>query len=270
MTSTLSPYRSAPLCPAHAAEIDRPTCPRCARLWSHEHPRPARDLPLLYDRGLRRTFVAGLFAATVFGAVIGTGIGFVAGMAPMWAVPPGTRMAQRSGRPRPPPPAREVAVPVTALDPPSVISPTRPDAEPATAPVAALTPLLAAIGPKTADAEALLERVQALARAGVPIPIELRRLPPDTEERLSPELASSVRIVPRQDNGRVVGIQVFGVRPHGLAARAGLRSGDVILALNGLSLADLSPPLEALSFGRRAALLELARRGEPRVILLRW
>lgn len=262
MTPLLSPYRNAPLCPAHAAEVDPPTCPGCARSWLPVRPRAAQGASLLYDRRLRRTFVTGLFAATAFGAVIGTAIGFVAGASPLWAAPAGYRMRE----------ARHVAavpVPVVAPAPPKVPPSIRPDAEPAAAPVSALTPLLAGIGPRAVDAEALVGRVEALARAGVPMPIEQRRLPRDMADRIDTSLAGA-RTVPRYDNGHVVGVQVFGVQREGLLGRAGLSSGDVVLALNGKSLDDLPLTLEELSFDRRIVVLEVARRGEPRVIVVRW
>lgn len=233
----------------------------------------AASASLLTDRRLRRTFVTGLFAATVFGAVIGTAIGFVAGASPLWAAPHRNhRVVLGHEVPRPSPPARAgiglpVDVPVRAALPPAY---SRPDAEPATLPVAALTPLLAAITPRALDAEQLLDRVESLSRSGVPIPIESRRLPPDTDRLLSPDLASSARLVPREELGRIVGVQMFGVRRQSIFARAGIENGDIVLAINGRSLAGLGPSLDALSFDRRAAVLEIARHGELRVLVVRW
>ena len=82
---SLAPYRHSALCPQHApASI--PPCPRCAQEWlGHAPPPPTPPPPWAIPPLARRTFLAGLCAATAFGAVIGTAIGFVAGASPVWA-----------------------------------------------------------------------------------------------------------------------------------------------------------------------------------------
>lgn len=67
------------------------------------------------------------------------------------------------------------------------------------------------------------------------------------EEALnSPQaLMRSTRIVPETRGGRTVGVRVFGVRPGDDLARLGIADGDVILRVNGLSVASPDRCLEA-------------------------
>ena len=267
MTSSLAPYRLAPLCPAHAAAVETPACPRCAREWVHAGSSEGRTL--FRDRSLRRTFLSGLFAATAFGAVIGTAIGFVAGASPLWASPARTRRVASSA---PPPPAVR-GQPSDAVAPPPV---GRPDPEPVAAepiapPIAALTPLLAEVGGRTRDGEVLLERIQGLVRAGLPMVVESRRLPRSISELVDSRVLSSVRIIPLASNGRIVGVKLYGVRPRSLLDEVGLENGDVLLAVDGVEMID-DPTSELFPFpgARRMVVLEIARGGEPRILVVRW
>ncbi len=58
-------------------------------------------------------------------------------------------------------------------------------------------------------------------------------------------LMRSTRILPVERGGRVVGVQVFGVRPGDLLARLGVESGDTILRLNQFDIASPDRCLEA-------------------------
>jgi hypothetical protein len=54
----------------------------------------------------------------------------------------------------------------------------------------------------------------------------------------------TARIVPEQENGKVVGIRLFGVSPHSLLGLLGIENGDRIETINGY---DMSSPEKALS-----------------------
>lgn len=58
-------------------------------------------------------------------------------------------------------------------------------------------------------------------------------------------LMRTTRIMPVTRGGRVLGVQLFGVRPDDLTARLGLRNGDVLLRVNGLDIASPERCLEA-------------------------
>jgi S1-C subfamily serine protease len=69
-----------------------------------------------------------------------------------------------------------------------------------------------------------------------------------------------------QELGQAIGLIVVGVQPDGPAATAGLVLGDVLLAIDGHSLADLSQLHAQLTEERigREVTLRLLRGGEPR------
>jgi general secretion pathway protein C len=75
----------------------------------------------------------------------------------------------------------------------------------------------------------------------------------------------SVRVVPEQAGGKVVGLRLFGVRPGSLLASVGVQNGDRIETINGLAIATPSQGLEA--YGRlraaRSLKVHLVRRGQP-------
>jgi general secretion pathway protein C len=75
----------------------------------------------------------------------------------------------------------------------------------------------------------------------------------------------SVRVVPEQMGGRVVGLRLFNVGPGSLLASVGVQSGDRIETVNGFDIATPSQGLEAYAHLRSARSLKvhLVRRGQP-------
>jgi general secretion pathway protein C len=71
----------------------------------------------------------------------------------------------------------------------------------------------------------------------------------------------SARVVPEQQNGKVVGVRLFGVTPYSLAGLLGIENGDRIETVNGY---EMSSPERALS-----AYSSLRRTGDVRVIVNR-
>jgi general secretion pathway protein C len=53
-----------------------------------------------------------------------------------------------------------------------------------------------------------------------------------------PELSPGPPIVPISKNGKVIGVQVFGVRPDTVLGALGLENGDMLHSLNGYDLTD--------------------------------
>jgi hypothetical protein len=84
-------------------------------------------------------------------------------------------------------------------------------------------------------------------------------------------LMRSARIIPHEENGRVVGIKVFGVRRGTLLGALGIMNGDTIRTINGRSIADPESALETYAALRGATRVEveLERRGERRTHVYR-
>src|SRR5262249_35426882 len=66
------------------------------------------------------------------------------------------------------------------------------------------------------------------------------------------ELMRSARIVPEQENGKVVGIRLFGIRPDTLLGTLGMENGDRLQTINGFDMASPEKALEAYARLRSA------------------
>ena len=71
------------------------------------------------------------------------------------------------------------------------------------------------------------------------------------------------RIVPEQENGKVVGIRLFGVRPDTLLGTLGMENGDRLQTINGFDMASPEKALEAYARLRTAdkLVVQVNRRG---------
>lgn len=78
------------------------------------------------------------------------------------------------------------------------------------------------------------------------------------------ELMRSARIVPEQENGRVVGIRLFGVKQDTLLGVLGMENGDRLQTINGFDMASPEKALEAYARLRTADKLTISlnRRGQ--------
>lgn len=78
------------------------------------------------------------------------------------------------------------------------------------------------------------------------------------------DLMRQARIVPEQENGRVVGIRLFGVRPDTLLGTLGMENGDRLQTINGFEMASPEKALEAYARLRTAEKLTISlnRRGQ--------
>ncbi len=78
------------------------------------------------------------------------------------------------------------------------------------------------------------------------------------------ELMRQARIVPVQENGKVVGINLFGVRPDTLLGKLGMENGDRLQTINGFDMASPEKALEAYARLRQADHLtvQVNRRGQ--------
>ena len=78
------------------------------------------------------------------------------------------------------------------------------------------------------------------------------------------ELMRQARIVPEQENGKVVGIRLFGVRPDTLLGTLGMENGDRLEKINGFDMTSPEKALEAYARLRTAdhLTISLNRKGQ--------
>jgi general secretion pathway protein C len=79
------------------------------------------------------------------------------------------------------------------------------------------------------------------------------------------EFMKSARIVPEKEDGKVVGIRLFGVRQDSLLGTLGLENGDRLQTINGFDMASPEKALEAYARLRTADRLTVTvnRKGKP-------
>jgi general secretion pathway protein C len=79
------------------------------------------------------------------------------------------------------------------------------------------------------------------------------------------ELMRSARVVPHEENGRVVGVKLYGIRKSSLFGKLGLQNGDMLRTINGFDMGSPDSALEAYAKLRSASNLSvsLVRRGNP-------
>ncbi len=77
------------------------------------------------------------------------------------------------------------------------------------------------------------------------------------------ELMRTARIVPEQENGKMVGIRLFGVRPDTLLGVLGMENGDRLQTINGFDMTSPEKALEAYARLRTAdhLTIQINRRG---------
>lgn len=71
-------------------------------------------------------------------------------------------------------------------------------------------------------------------------------------------LMKSARVIPHEENGRVVGVKLYGIRRNSLLGRLGIRNGDMLRTINGFDMTSPDTALEAYSRLRSADKLTLA------------
>lgn len=78
------------------------------------------------------------------------------------------------------------------------------------------------------------------------------------------ELMRTARIIPHQENGRTVGVKLYGIRRNSLLGRLGLQNGDMLRTINGYDMTSPDSALEAYSRLRGANHLtvSIVRRGQ--------
>ena len=75
----------------------------------------------------------------------------------------------------------------------------------------------------------------------------------------------TARVIPQEENGRVIGVKLWGIRRNSLLARIGITNGDMLRTINGFDMTSPDGALEAYARLRSADKLTVAivRRGKP-------
>ncbi len=78
------------------------------------------------------------------------------------------------------------------------------------------------------------------------------------------ELMRAARIIPHEEDGRVVGIKLYGIRRNSLLGKLGLQNGDMLRNINGFDVTNPNKALEAFTKLQSASNISLAavRRGK--------
>lgn len=118
--------------------------------------------------------------------------------------------------------------------------------------------------PTPETGSALSAALEGIERSG-PNEFNVRRSTVDRILENQAELMRTTRIMPHEEGGRVVGVQLFGVRGNSLLGRLGMQNGDVLNRINGLEIASPDRALEAYSRLRTSDHLQISvtRNGQP-------
>lgn len=134
---------------------------------------------------------------------------------------------------------------------------------PRTAPAAPAAPVAAAAG-TPAEGGALGGVLEGIERVSAN-EFNVRRSTVDRILESQAELMRTTRIMPVDQGGRVIGVQLFGVRGNSLLGRLGMQNGDVLNRINGLDIGSPDRALEAYSRLRTSDNLQVSvtRNGQP-------
>ena len=83
-------------------------------------------------------------------------------------------------------------------------------------------------------------------------------------------LMKSARVIPHEEDGRVVGVKLYGIRRTSLLGRLGVRNGDMLRTINGFDMTSPDTALEAYSRLRTADKLTLAIKRQNKEIAIEY
>jgi len=141
------------------------------------------------------------------------------------------------------------------------------------APLASLAPL-AALPPPASQLPIPSTRVHVPAASGIaqlsPTSFNVERATVDRLLEQQAETMGTTRIVPESQNGKVSGVQLFGVRPDTLLGMLGFMNGDSVQTINGIDITSPEKALEAYAGLRAARELTVRLRRGGRFVSLRY
>jgi len=83
-------------------------------------------------------------------------------------------------------------------------------------------------------------------------------------------LMKTARVIPHDENGRVVGVKLYGIRRNSLLGRLGVRNGDMLRTINGFNMTSPDTALEAYSVLRTADKLTLAVKRQSKEVTIEY
>jgi general secretion pathway protein C len=83
-------------------------------------------------------------------------------------------------------------------------------------------------------------------------------------------LMKTARVIPHEEDGRVVGVKLYGIRRNSLLGRLGVRNGDMLRTINGFAMASPDTALEAYSRLRSADKLTLAVKRQSKELTIEY
>ena len=83
-------------------------------------------------------------------------------------------------------------------------------------------------------------------------------------------LMKAARVIPHEENGRVAGVKLYGIRRNSLLGRLGVRNGDMLRTINGFDMTSPDTALEAYSRLRSADKLTLAVKRQNNELTLEY
>lgn len=83
-------------------------------------------------------------------------------------------------------------------------------------------------------------------------------------------LMKTARVIPHEEDGRVVGVKLYGIRRASLLGRLGIRNGDMLRTINGFDMTSPDSALEAYSRLRSADKLSLAVKRQNREMTIEY
>jgi general secretion pathway protein C len=83
-------------------------------------------------------------------------------------------------------------------------------------------------------------------------------------------LMKTARVIPHDENGRVVGVKLYGIRRTSLLGRLGVRNGDMLRTINGFDMTSPDTALQAYSVLRTANKLTLAVKRQNKEVTIEY
>lgn len=93
-------------------------------------------------------------------------------------------------------------------------------------------PPIAAVAPPPGGAEDLRDRIRRLSDSS----FQVDREQVEETMRNPAELFSEARILPKYDNGQMVGVQLSSIKPGSLFEEIGIQNGDTVTQVNGITV----------------------------------
>jgi general secretion pathway protein C len=118
--------------------------------------------------------------------------------------------------------------------------------------------------PQTVDAGGVPPEIASKIQRRGPTEFDVDRQAIATIIERQVELMRVVRIVPVQEDGRVLGLQLFGVRPGSILGLLGFEQGDRLQTINGFDLTNPESAMQAYARLRAAdhLVVQVNRRGQ--------